>query len=666
MVLKVLAYGVGRFFHDPFLVVDSFIVIMSIADALYYVPVDFCFMGQCVEREVSSQPENASTSQVSPLRGLRCIRVIFLLRYMVEVRILVSRIARSVQSTIVFFMLVAIFLYMMALVGTSLYANRMRFDEDGFVITEINSYEWIHSTDRPRNNFDYFLRSCATVLQILTLDNWTDIMNSVWRSQGPQHVLYPIVIIIIGCYMLLSLFVGKMVEDFTNTADNMAQEMQELDKKIPPPAGAEVIIQAVGTLEKTGAVLGGKKLSSDKLDIEEGTPIEDEVKNKKLKPYYFPYFSEIVKHPKFELATYVAVGISILSVAIDSPLANPKSNSSISINVIGNAMTLFFIGEAFIKILGLGPKSYFTDIWNIFDFITCVSSVYGMFSNNSGVQALRSLRVIKAIRALRLLTFLKGLRVAIDTLSSSFNEIVNVSIFLILVWTIFSSIAIMYLKGQLRSCQGEPMNFISSNDTYMYLLQYPKVWEDFGPEEKEMFGPSSQVWSTGYNYTTSENLWPDFPLCHNMDSFNAFPMTNKVLPTSRQLCECWGGTWLLITGLNFDNIVESLIVAFGLATQEGWYDTMNLVTDSNGIDMQPIFDNRRIWILAFIIFMVFGSFLPLNMYVGVICSAYTKNITESYENLEKNKTPEEKEEESRQFSLRFILLSLSLSLTYYY
>lgn len=636
MVLKVFAYGVGRFMNDPFLVVDSFIVLMSVADALYFVPVNFCLLGKCITRHQDKQPENASTSQVSPLRGLRCVRLIFLLRYLPEVRILVSRIARSVQSTIVFFALIAIFLYMMALVGTSLYANRFRFDTNGFPITAINSYEWIHSNDRPRNNFDYFLRSCATVLQILTLDNWTDIMNSVWRSQGPQHVLYPIITIIIGCYMLLSLFIGKMVEDFTNTADNMEKEMNEFDAKIPPPAGAEIVIQAGAAFAR---------------DIEEGKPIERKV-DEQPKPYYIPYFSELVINPRFETTIYVAVGISILSVALDSPLANPTSSAARTINLLGNIMTLFFIVEAVIKIIGLGAKVYFTDIWNLFDFMTCASSVYGMFSNNSGVQALRSLRVIKAIRALRLLTSLKGLRVVIDSLSSSTNEIINVSIFLILVWTIFASIAIQYLKGQLRSCQGEPMAFISKNETYMTLLQYPKVWDKFGPEEKEMFGPNSEIWNSVNNYTTNSNLWPDFPLCHTDQAFNLFPM-RKVIPTSRQLCECWGGNWLLITGMNFDNIIEALVVAFGLATQEGWYDTMNLVTDTNGIDMQPIFDNSRIWILAFIIFMVFGSFLPLNMYVGVICSAYTKNVTQMYENAEKNKTPEEKEEEKRKFSLRF-------------
>ena len=653
---KLFGYGLGRFLNDPFLLMDCIIVMVSVVDAFTFVPIGFCIMGRCTPRFTVEQSENVSTVQTSPLRGLRCIRMLFLLRYLPGVRMLLSRIAKSIQSTAIFFLLVAIFLYIMALVGTSLYANKFRFDDDGKVILEINSYEWVHARDRPRNNFDYFLRSCATVLQLLSLDNWTDIMDSIWRSQGPYHVIYPFCVIVIGTYMLLSLYIGKMVEDFTTTKNDVADEMQDLDDRIPPPKGSEGLVFSSNNQTE--------EIIDNNVDIEKGSAVQSEVKVLTKKTYYFPYISDVINHPGFEVATYIAVGISILTVVLDSPLADTNSSFNKTVKRIGDVMTLFFIGEATLKIAGLGPYRYFTDIWNIFDFATSASSVYGLFSGNNGAQALRSLRVIKAIRALRLLTTLKGLKIILDTISSSANEIISVSIFLILIWGIFASIAIQYLKGQLRECKGDLMGFISSNDTYMHLLQYPKSWDKFSTSEKAMFGPNSEIWGNGFGKYINSNIysWPEYPLCSSNTAFSNFQLSSSKVsfPTSRQLCECWGGKWSKSNGQNFDNIVESLIVAFSVASTENWYNTMNLVTDSNGIDMQPIFDNNSLWIVAFIFFMIFGSFFPLNMYVGVICTAYSTNISASYTAAEEMKTPEEIEEGHRTFSLNILKKNIEM------
>ena len=98
----------------------------------------------------------------------------------------------------------------------------------------------------------------------------------------------------------------------------------------------------------------------------------------------------------------------------------------------------------------------------------------------------------------------------------------------------------------------------------------------------------------------------------------------------------------------------------GVASTEGWYNTMNLVTDTNGIDMQPIRDNRVVWIVAFIMFIIFGAFLPISTYVGVICSAYTNNINKIIDDAEATRTDEEREEIQRTFSLSILRKNVQL------
>ena len=87
---------------------------------------------------------------------------------------------------------------------------------------------------------------------------------------------------------------------------------------------------------------------------------------------------------------------------------------------------------------------------------------------------------------------------------------------------------------------------------------------------------------------------------------------------------------------------------------------MNLVTDTNGIDMQPIRDNRGIWIMGFILFIIFGAFLPISTYVGVICSAYTNNINKNTDDAEATRTDEEREEILRTFSLSILRKNVQL------
>lgn len=377
---KILGYGLGRFTTDAFLMMDSVLVILSIVDALSAIPVAFCVKDRCTPRNLVQYP-NSSSGQLSPIRGLRCIRILYLLRYLPGVRVLISRIAKAIQSTMIFFILIFIFLYMMALVGTSLYANRFRFDQNGQVIVEINSYEWVNSQDRPRSNFDDFLRSSATVMQLLTMDNWTDVMSSIWRSQGPVDILFPVVVIIVGSYMLLSLYLGKLVEDFTCTAEEVAASMKELDSKIPAPEGSEILVANNNDAESAK--------TKENNDIEEGSTIQNEasVTNKKL--YYVPYLTDFVSDKRFEYMTFAAVAISILTIILDNPLADPNLSFKKNIVVAGDAITFIFAAEAVLKILGLGPYTYFTDPWLIFDFLVACSSLYGLFSNDAGVQSMR-------------------------------------------------------------------------------------------------------------------------------------------------------------------------------------------------------------------------------------------------------------------------------------
>ncbi|NWR70490.1 SCN5A protein, partial [Centropus unirufus] len=60
------------------------------------------------------------------------------------------------------------------------------------------------------------------------------------------------------------------------------------------------------------------------------------------------------------------------------------------------------------------------------------------------------------------------------------------------------------------------------------------------------------------------------------------------------------------------------------ATFKGWVDIMYAAVDSRGIDEQPKFEAFLSMYMYFVIFIVFGSFFMLNLFVGVVISNFNQ------------------------------------------
>lgn len=68
----------------------------------------------------------------------------------------------------------------------------------------------------------------------------------------------------------------------------------------------------------------------------------------------------------------------------------------------------------------------------------------------------------------------------------------------------------------------------------------------------------------------------------------------------------------------FDNVAEGMMTLLEMSTTEGWVDIVWAVVAANGARMEPIRDNQFFWALFFVLFMLLGSYLILNLFVGVV------------------------------------------------
>lgn len=91
-----------------------------------------------------------------------------------------------------------------------------------------------------------------------------------------------------------------------------------------------------------------------------------------------------------------------------------------------------------------------------------------------------------------------------------------------------------------------------------------------------------------------------------------------------QVCECLGLTWAETIPQQFDNVAVSLLALFEISTTEAWTAVTYAAVDAAGLDMQPIRDHvvARVWL--FILFMLVGAYLVMNLFVGVIVDNFKK------------------------------------------
>ncbi|XP_072455049.1 sodium channel protein type 11 subunit alpha isoform X2 [Notamacropus eugenii] len=101
---------------------------------------------------------------------------------------------------------------------------------------------------------------------------------------------------------------------------------------------------------------------------------------------------------------------------------------------------------------------------------------------------------------------------------------------------------------------------------------------------------------------------------------------NYTTINNKSLCEnrthlgfCW-----INAKVNFDNVGIGYLALLQVATFKGWMDIMYAAVDSRGLDEQPSFEHNLYAYLYFVIFIIFGSFFTLNLFIGVIIDNFNQ------------------------------------------
>lgn len=199
MCLKMYALGIRTYFESSFNRFDFFVVMGSIFEVVwsYYKEGSF---------------------GLSVLRALRLLRIFKVTKYWSSLRNLVISLLASMRSIISLLFLLFLFLLIFALLGMQLFGGEFNFE-----------------TGTPAANFNTIANALLTVFQILTGEDWNEVMYNGIRSQGGierggyWYSLYFIILVLFGNYTLLNVFLAIAVDNLANAQEMTAAQEEEAE-----------------------------------------------------------------------------------------------------------------------------------------------------------------------------------------------------------------------------------------------------------------------------------------------------------------------------------------------------------------------------------------------------------------------------------------------------
>ncbi|XP_028282545.1 sodium channel protein type 4 subunit alpha B-like [Parambassis ranga] len=282
---------------------------------------------------------------------------------------------------------------------------------------------------------------------------------------------------------------------------------------------------------------------------------------------------QIVEHSWFETFIIFMILLSSGALAFEDIYIEQRKVLKVVLEYADKVFSYIFVLEMFLKWIAYGFKKYFTNYWCWLDFLIVDIatdrsivrvSLISLVANSLGYSdfaAIKSLRTLRALRPLRALSRFEGMRVVVNALIGAIPSIMNVLLVCLIFWLIFSIMGVNLFAGKFGKC----------------------------------------VNKTGF--THSITVVNNKSECLSMNDTQFYWTKVKV---------------------NFDNVGLGYLSLLQVATFKGWMEIMYAAVDSRGVEDQPIREVNLYMYLYFVVFIIFGSFFTLNLFIGVIIDNFNQ------------------------------------------
>uniref|UniRef100_A0A8V0ZVT0 Sodium channel protein n=1 Tax=Gallus gallus TaxID=9031 RepID=A0A8V0ZVT0_CHICK len=274
----------------------------------------------------------------------------------------------------------------------------------------------------------------------------------------------------------------------------------------------------------------------------------------------------IVEHDWFETFIVFMILLSSGALAFEDIYIEQRKVIRTILEYADKVFSYIFVIEMLLKWVAYGFKVYFTNAWCWLDFLIVDVSLISLTANWLGYSelgAIKSLRTLRALRPLRALSRFEGMRVVVNALLGAIPSIMNVLLVCLIFWLIFSIMGVNLFAGKYYRCVN----------------------------------------------TTTGDLF-DISVVNNKSDCMALLHTNEV-------------RWVNVK-VNFDNVGLGYLSLLQVATFKGWMDIMYAAVDSREIEEQPVYEINLYMYIYFVIFIIFGAFFTLNLFIGVIIDNFNQ------------------------------------------
>ena len=561
MILKIAGMGLPNYLSDSWNRFDGIIVAVSI--------IDICM------------PEG--NSSFTALRTFRLLRVFKLLKFLHGLRELLETVISTLTDLKYFALILFLFIFIYTLIGQQMFRGKM-IDESG---------------ELSRANFESFPWAFVTVFQVLTGENWNEVLYAGKRgASGETAVPYFVTCFLAGNYIILSLFMAILLGNFETIPADLEDEARSakwrhifkekiinfMFKMVSPISGCGSFLKKhfvsnkvqptpspTKEDEKEDTLLGRKAVTSF-FNVEESKDRGDSVST--IIPdhetalccldkdnWIRKWCIIAVRSKWFERFVMTLILFSSIMLALDEPYTDPNSSLGRFLYVADIVITILFTIEMIVKCVALGfivhKDAYLRSGWNRIDGFIVVVSIMNLFL--SGLGFIKGIRALRALRPLRMIARFENMKLVINSIFATVPALANVLLISLLFFYIFGIIGVQQFKGLYWYC-------VDSTATDFVVLDLDEVE------------------------------------CVAFD----------------------GGRWQTNKFGNFDNIGSSMSLLFELATLEQWPDIMYSAIDAQGPGMKPLRDYSPVRALFFLLFLLVCSFFVLSLFVGVVVDEYHK------------------------------------------
>ncbi|XP_015795896.2 voltage-dependent calcium channel type A subunit alpha-1 isoform X5 [Tetranychus urticae] len=569
MFLKMYALGFTTYFKSAFNRFDCIVISGSVFEVIWdhYKGGSFGF---------------------SVLRALRLLRIFKVTKYWSSLKNLVVSLLSSMRSIISLLFLLFLFILIFALLGMQLFGGNFNFPEE-----------------TPPVNFNSFVVALLTVFQILTGEDWNEVMYQAIESQGGVdnggmiYSSYFIILVLFGNYTLLNVFLAIAVDNLANAQELTAAEEEEAEED--KQRAKDQLENEIAHLHKQGtgssnaldlpAVTicppsplqgkqGGKAGATGKAagDADKGDDEEeDAVGPKPMLPYSSMFILSstnpirkaahyVVNLRYFDFFIMVVIFCSSIALACEDPV-NEDSPINDTLEIFDKAFTSVFTVELLLKIVDQGiflhPGSYCRDVWNIMDAVVVICALigYGMGEKDGAenLGTIKSLRVLRVLRPLKTIKRVPKLKAVFDCVVTSLKNVFNILIVYMLFQFIFAVIAVQLFNGRFFFCNDESK------------LTKEECQGEF------------------FRFSFKENSLP---------------------AVERRVWER--------RNFHYDNVMAAMLTLFAVQTGEGWPGILQNSMDATFQDYGPLPHFRVEMSIFYIIFFIVFPFFFVNIFVALI------------------------------------------------